>query len=349
MNMDKKFDVVIGNPPYQDEAQGATSRSEPLYHHFMEAAYELSEKAVLITPARFLSNSGQTPTAWNKKMLADKHLMVSHYESNSNQVFPGTDIKGGIAVTYRDTSKELGPIGVFLGEMSQEMNGFLQKVLATKPKALSEIISSRALYRFSDIAMSSHAEIAKLQGSGTGTQITPPSFGLFSGTIFFEEKPSDTHSYVQLVGLLKGARVRRWVRRDYINQPESLDRWNVLVAKSNNSGSFGETLSSPFTAEPGLGHTDTFLTVGSFDTENNAQACLSYLKTKFARALLSILKTTQDNPKGKWQYIPQQDFSSKSKIDWSKSVPEIDEQLYKKYGLSASEIDFIESNVKAMV
>ena len=197
--------------------------------------------------------------------------------------------------------------------------------------------------------MSSHAEIAKLQGSGTGTQITPPSFGLFSGTIFFEEKPSDTHSYVQLVGLLKGARVRRWVRRDYINQPESLDRWNVLVAKSNNSGSFGETLSSPFTAEPGLGHTDTFLTVGSFDTENNAQACLSYLKTKFARALLSILKTTQDNPKGKWQHIPQQDFSSKSKIDWSKSVPEIDEQLYKKYGLSASEIDFIESNVKAMV
>ncbi|MGR6901028.1 Eco57I restriction-modification methylase domain-containing protein [Glutamicibacter sp. BSL13] len=346
--MDKKFDVVIGNPPYQNDAQGASGRSEPIYHHFMDAAYELSDKVVLITPARFLSNSGQTPAAWNKKMLADTHLMVAHYESNSNEIFPGTDIKGGIAVTYRDTAKEVKPIGVFLGDTSQELNSVLRKVPSTNHQSFSNLVSSRALYRFSDMAMLEHSEIAAIQGNGTGSQITPPSLGLFADILFYESEPNDENTYVQLLGLLKGKRVRRWIRKDYTNQPESLDRWKVLVAKSNGSGSFGEVLSSPVVAEPGLGHTDTFLTVGSFAEATEAQSCLVYIKTKFVRALLSILKTTQDNPKGKWKYVPLQDFTSTSDIDWSKSVAEIDQQLYKKYKLSPEEIDFIESNVQAM-
>lgn len=346
--MVKKFDVVIGNPPYQEEAQGASRRSEPIYHRFMEAAYELGEKAVLITPARFLSNSGQTPAAWNQKMLADEHLAISHYESNSNQLFPGTDIKGGIVVTYRDSANTLGPIDVFLGDMTGQMSEVLRKVRSATSRTFSEIVSSRALYRYSAVAMAEHPEIADLQGQGTGTQITPPSFGILSDVVFFEAKPSDGHPYVRFAGLVGGVRVRRWIRRAFVNEPESLFRWKVLVAKSNNSGAFGEALSDPFVAEPGLGHTDTFLTVGSFDDEATAQACLSYLKTKFTRALLSVLKTTQDNPKGKWKYVPLQDFTPDSDIDWSKSVVEIDQQLYAKYGLDDDEIAFIESRVKPM-
>ena len=100
--MSKKFDVVIGNPPYQEEAQGGGTRDTPVYHLFMDAAYEVGKKAVLITPARFLFNAGFTPKAWNEKMLADPHLTVPHYVPNSDDLFPGTTIKGGIAVTYRD-------------------------------------------------------------------------------------------------------------------------------------------------------------------------------------------------------------------------------------------------------
>lgn len=77
--MSKKFDVVIGNPPYQEEAKGAGTRDTPVYHLFMDAAYEVGKKAVLITPARFLFNAGFTPKAWNKKMLADPHLSVPVY------------------------------------------------------------------------------------------------------------------------------------------------------------------------------------------------------------------------------------------------------------------------------
>ena len=79
--MSKKFDVVIGNPPYQEEAQGGGTRDTPVYHLFMDAAYEVGKKAVLITPARFLFNAGFTPKAWNEKMLADEHLSVAHLRS----------------------------------------------------------------------------------------------------------------------------------------------------------------------------------------------------------------------------------------------------------------------------
>ena len=74
-----------------------------------------------------------------------------------------------------------------------------------------------------------------------------------------------------------------------------------------------------------------------------------YIKTKFARTMLGVLKITQDCPGPKWKYVPLQDFTSSSDIDWSKSISEIDQQLYKKYGLSEEEINFIETNVKEMV
>lgn len=346
--MTKKFDVVIGNPPYQEEAKGSSGRDEPIYHLFMEAAYEVGHKAVLITPARFLSNSGQTPSVWNKKMLNDPHLSVSVYEPDSKQIFSGADIKGGIAVTYRDCAKVLGPIDVFLGTSSQQMSGILRKVDPTSPTSFSSIVSSRALYRYSDMAMAERPEISEVQGAGTGSQITPPSLASLAGVVFFEVEPLDNHDYVEFVGLVKGLRVRRRIRRDYVNDPKSFDQWKVLVAKSNNNGTFGETLSGPFVGEPLLGHTDTFLSVGSFGNKSEAEACLKYVKSKFARALLGILKTTQDNPKGKWKHVPLQDFTVTSDIDWSKSIPEIDQQLYAKYGLDDEEIEFIESHVKPM-
>lgn len=145
--MSKKFDVVIGNPPYQEEAGGAATHQVPLYHLFMDAAYEIGEKAVLITPARFLFNAGFTPKAWNLKMLEDEHLSVAHYEPDSKRLFPGlTDpIKGGIAVTYRDSRRKLGPIGSFAKH--PELNGILHKVAEVDdpPLEQAEITSSPLL------------------------------------------------------------------------------------------------------------------------------------------------------------------------------------------------------------
>jgi hypothetical protein len=97
-----KFDVVIGNPPYQDDAVGNRNLDTAIYHKFMDSAYECGKRVTLITPARFLQNAGSTPESWNKKMLADQHLKVAKFVQDSAAIFPGTDIKGGIAITYRD-------------------------------------------------------------------------------------------------------------------------------------------------------------------------------------------------------------------------------------------------------
>ena len=107
-------------------------------------------------------------------------------------------------------------------------------------------------------------------------------------------------------------------------------------------------MASPVVEGPMTCATETFVTIGAFDTEAEANALLKYIKTKFARALLGVLKVTQHVTPEKWQYVPLQDFTSASDINWSLSVAEIDQQLYKKYGLSDEEIQFIETHVKEM-
>ena len=121
------------------------------------------------------------------------------------------------------------------------------------------------------------------------------------------------------------------------------------MAKANGAGQFGETLSPPIIAEPNTGYTQTFIGIGAFEKRITAENLCKYIQGKFARAMLGVLKITQDCPGPKWKYVPLQDFTEKSDIDWSRSIPEIDQQLYKKYGLTQEEIDFIETHVKEMV
>ena len=102
---------------------------------------------------------------------------------------------------------------------------------------------------------------------------------------------------------------------------------------------------------PGKGTTkfiDTKNVPFSFDKIKEAESCLKYIKTKFVRSMLGVLKVTQDNNKDVWKYVPLQDFSKNSKIDWTKSISEIDQQLYAKYKLTKDEIDFIEKMIKPM-
>lgn len=121
----KLFDFVIGNPPYQEEIQKKGDRANPVYNSFMDASFDVADKVELIHPARFLFDAGQTSKAWNKKMLNDKHFKVLSYEQKSYKIFPNTDIKGGVAVTYRDSKRLIGPVGVFTS--FEELNSIQKK------------------------------------------------------------------------------------------------------------------------------------------------------------------------------------------------------------------------------
>ena len=133
-----------------------------------------------------------------------------------------------------------------------------------------------------------------------------------------------------------------------MNETVNLHKYKLYLPSGNGNGQFGEKLTSPVISEPEVAATETFISIGAFDTECEVNAILKYVSGKFARALLSALKITQHLTPAVWKYVPLQDFTSNSDIDWSKSVHEIDLQLYQKYGLSEDEIDFIETHVKEM-
>lgn len=346
--MDKKFYAVIGNPPYQEEFsdEGNKTYAKPVYNDFMDAVEEVSERVELITPARFLFSAGSTPKAWNAKKLADPHFTVLQYEADASKAFPNTDIKGGVAVSLRDSTRLFGPIGTYIPYES--LRSIYEKVTQSEGfQSLESIAYSRTAYRLTDVMHEDNPYARERQSNGHPYDMSTNIISLLP-EIFYKEKPNDGHEYIKVLGLVKMKRIYRYVRRDYVNEPENLLKWKVLLPKSNGSGALGEVLSTPLIGQPLIGHTETFMSIGSFDTEQEAQALLKYVKSKFARALLGILKTTQDNPPEKWKFIPLQDFTTNSDIDWSKSIPEIDQQLYAKYGLNQEEIDFIESHVKEM-
>ena len=339
-----KFDFIIGNPPYQDETVGAQKQfAPPIYNLFMDESYRIADVVELIHPARFLFNAGGTPKEWNQKMLADPHFKVLMHEQDSSAIFPNTDIKGGVAVSYRDANSNFGPIGTYTSY--RELNSILAKVKSHPDFApFSNIIANRGLYRFAKLTYTEHPEeMAKISDSRIGAS----AFERIS-SLFFEDAPSDGHEYVEFLGLLRAKRVYRWFRRDYFNPVSSFEKYKVLVPAANGSGALGETLSTPVVAKPFTGHTETFMSIGSFDTESEAKACHKYVCTKFCRVMLGILKITQHNSPEKWAYVPLPDFTETSDINWSMPVPDIDKQFYKKYGLNQSEIDFIESHVKEM-
>ena len=168
------------------------------------------------------------------------------------------------------------------------------------------------------------------------------------GLIFYDTKPNDGADYVRIFGLVDKKRVYRWIKRDYIDVPSNFDKYKVLVPESNGRGSMEDVFSTPLVVEPFVGHTQTFISIGGYNDKLEAEALLKYIKTKFARALLSIMKATQHNPVSVWTHIPLQNFSSRSDVNWQQNIASIDFQLYEKYGLSQTEIDFIESHVKEM-
>ena len=349
-----KFDYVIGNPPYQDEMEGTSDN--PVYNLFMDATYPMASVVELITPARFLFNAGKTPKTWNEKMLNDEHLKVLYYEQNSAKIFNNTDIKGGVVITYHDREKECGAIQIFTAYPL--LNTIIQKVKKQIKSSLSDIVFAPESYKFTKQMYVDHPEILSMTMISKGKEVpliskghdydlTSNIFDKLYNIVFFETKQG-ADECVEIFGRKSNERVCLYVNRKYIAKHPNLDKYKLFFPKANGSGRFGEVMTDSDIGEKGVGHTQTFISIGAFDTREEAKNLQKYLKCKLARALLYVLKVTQDNKKSVWKYVPLQDFTAHSDIDWSKSVAEIDQQLYRKYDLTADEIEFIETHVKEM-
>ncbi len=342
-----KFNAVVGNPPYQIEGKGESNAKGSIYHLFIDMGNKIGNVCTLIHPARFLFNAGNTPQEWNDKILNDNHFSVIKYWADSSIIFPDVDIKGGVAITLYNKKDKHEPIRVFTA--NKELTSILYKVRTKMKGSLSSVITNRGIYKYSGLA---YLEQPIAMKKTADKRIAPSSFERMP-ELFFEEKPNDGYEYIQILGNIKGERYYRWFRKDYVASTDNLNVYKVLVPKANGSGAIGEVLStpligSPLIGSPLIGFTETYISIGATSNKEEAAAILKYVKSKFARTMLGILKVTQNNPKETWAYVPLQDFTDKSDIDWSKSVAEIDRQLYKKYNLDDTEIAFIESMIKPM-
>ena len=337
-----KFDFVIGNPPYQDQSGGEKKADASVYNFFMDEAYKVGDKVELITPARFLFNNGNTPTQWNKNMLLDEHFKVLMFESNGSRIFPNHDIKGGIAIHYRDVNKNYGAIKQFTAFV--ELNAILKKVLKQKETSITSIIYNQNKFNLNELYTDFPQLKDVISSGGKERRLTS---GCISYECFRDEK--ETESDVQIIGINRNKRCYKFIDRKYLELPHpNLEKYKVIVPANNGSGAIGEVLSTPLIGTPLIGYTQTFISFGAFEDEDTASRAMKYIKSKFCRVMLGVLKVTQNGKKDVWKYVPLQDFTPNSDIDWSVSIPEIDKQLYKKYGLTGEEIDFIESHVKEM-
>lgn len=336
-----KFDAVIGNPPYQLKRDDTSDT--PVYHLFMDLAFRLSDLATLITPARFLFNAGKTPKEFNERVLNDEHFKVVLYNPDSTAIFSNVDIKGGVTITLRDKKQKFGKIIYF--SAYPELKSILNKVISRKDfTSIDTLIRLQNKFNL-DVLYADHPEFKSIIGSGGRERRLTTS--IFNALNIFKNK-RENPDQLAIIGLIDNKRTWRYVDRKYIEPHDNLDKYKVILPKSNGSGAIGEVLSTPIIGEPIIGYTQSFISIGCFDTFYEGEAALKYIKSRFARTMLGILKVTQDNNSEVWKYVPLQDFTEGSDIDWSVSVDEVDEQMFRKYGLSAEEQRFIREKVKRM-
>lgn len=358
-----KFDAVVGNPPYQDSVS-VNNRQGAIYNYFYDIASELSDRYSLISPARFLFNAGLTPKDWNKKMLTDSNLKVVKYEAEATKIFPNTEIKGGVVITYRDKNINFGAIENFIPD--KNLQSIASHFSRDEEHNLSSIMyGGRSDLKFNDLFLkdypqsvddrlkaiqSEHPKVTKL-GPNEEYELKSPTLDILPYA-FIKSEPKNVNEYYKILGLISGKRAYRYVPKKYMvpryPSNNNLDGYKVFITKASGNGTVGEKLSKPVVAGPNTSATPTFISIGNFKTEEEAVNVDKYIRTKFARILLSVLKITQDIVPAKWAYVPLQDFSSESDIDWTKSLHEIDLQLYKKYKFSQSEIEYIENTAESM-
>lgn len=375
-----KFDFCIGNPPYQGE------NHKQLYPDFYLAAQEIADTINMIFPTGWQApKNALNLQKMNTKEVKEDPQIVSI--DNRQNVFSGVQgaewtsiilwkrgydnkLNGKQLIYTNGANPEIkqlccdkNSLDTLPGELKQVISHFSRDEQNNLP---SIMYSGRSVLKFTeqflkDYPDSPNIRLAAIQKKQPNTMQLNPNeeYELKTSTfeildmVFLKDDPHDCRQYYKLYGSCNGKRTVRWISKQYM-QPRyktknNIGYYKVLIAEAASAGDFGARLSGTIIASPNESCTPTFMGIGYFKTLTEAQNCAKYIKTKLFRALLGVLKTTRHNPAPVFAYIPIQDFTKDSDIDWTRSVANIDRQLYKKYGLTKEEIAFIETNVKEMV
>ena len=327
-----QFDIIIGNPPYQqaDGSGGQGSSASPVYQHFVRQAKKLNPKFIsLIIPARWFTG-GKGLDAFRSEMLADNRISVMHDYTDEKDCFPNVEIKGGICYFLWERDKKSGKCKVFthingaVWESERTLRSPYTDVFVRFPKQAS-IVEKVWQRPNASVAVQSFEQLVSVR----------KPFGLASDFRDFSDKSFDGAVKIyanKQHGFVKRSKIER--------NAEWIDRWKVYITFAYGAGSGfpHQILNKPFLGEPNTCTTETNLVMGPFDDKETAENAISYINTRLFRFLVLIRKITQHGTKEVYQLVPLQDFSE----SWT------DEKLYKKYGLTSAEIEFIESMIREM-
>ena len=332
-----KIKAVVGNPPYQEMDGGGTGSSAvPLYHLFVNVSKRLSANYIsMIMPAKWYSG-GRGLDSFRQEMLNDKSIKVLVDFENSRDCFPTVDIAGGVCYFLRDSSHndKCTVINYNNGERISTVRFLNEYETFIRDHRTIEIINK--VCNESSLSLNQKVYASK-------------PFGLRSFDKGFPAKPGRTIRLFGSDGI-------SWLSESDVPQNlELAPKWKVIMSKASaehagQSDKEGRKriISRLEVLEPGTICTESYLLLDVFDEQYQAENLKKYMRTQFVRFLLGSILLTQNIVRDKFRYIPDQDFTAGSDIDWSKSVEEIDAQLYAKYHLSDEEIAFIESMIKPM-
>ncbi len=344
-----KISAVVGNPPYQEADGGAQASSRPIYNYFVNVSKTINPDYIsLILPTRwFAGGKGKELDLLREEMLDDVHIKELHDFLHPEEVFPDTNNRGGICYFFRD--------------MDYDNSTELVKVVTHEGKGIARVCQRTLKTRDLDIVIRDSNAIGILDKVVPETQNNDTMDNHISAakafgfrTYFIKDARFRTLSEgladpIKCYG--RSNKVGYVERVEVPSHREWIDLWKVYIPESNNIGTeLNDDNQNSFVGAPQTICTETFLVVGAdlgLD-ELSANHLSTYLRTRFARYLLSIAKISQHGTAKTYRFVPVQDFTAQSDIDWNKSIPEIDAQLYAKYGLTPDEIAFIESMIKPM-
>ena len=314
-----RFDVIIGNPPYQlSDGGGMGTSAIPLYHKFVDQAKKLKPRYLtMIIPSRWFSG-GKGLDEFRESMLTDRHIRKMTDFFNSEDCFPGIDLSGGVCyfLWNRDNQGNC--------EITSIRNGNVS--VLERPLLESDCDS---FVRFNEAIPILH----KIKNRHFISFEKQVSVRRPFGCITVSKKKTD----ITLYAYPKNG----YISRDNVHQQKGwIDKYKVYIAKAyGERGDFPYlVLGKPFIGEPKTCCTETYLLIGPYSSKKEAENVVSYIKTKFFRFLVLFKKNTQNAARGVYSFVPLQDFSE----SWT------DEKLYKKYGLTEDEIAFIESMIRPM-
>lgn len=339
-----KFDAVVGNPPYQIMDGGHGSSSQPIYNVFVEMSQLLKPSYLsMIMPSRWMTG-GKGLDAFRYKMINDKHLRVLHDYLSAQACFSSVQIEGGICY--------------FLWDKNNEGKCKLYSHLTNGTVSYSEMYLNELN---TDVLIRDQGIISILKKVHNGNIKTFDSlvfprnaFGIFDIPSTAYATNSIEAKYA-ILGRFDNKRAIRYLNNSF-NIFKNLDlaeTWKVFISKADGAaGQIGNPIPARIIGKAEIGYpnmicTETFLAIGPLDNEIIAKNVCTYMKSKFFRIIVGIRKN-KNMTRDTYAFVPLQDFTEHSDIDWSKSVEEIDQQLYKKYNLTDEEITFIESMIKPM-